>query len=289
MDWREEYRDQGFVVVENVLPHDLIDAHIVDVAALLRKYGVFDAAALSALPMAVDDELMVAVLDLHQEGEAARGLIFNRIIGSLLRQLFEAEPSLAFARSALWGPGDMRAHVDTAFRSPEPPYGVCRTWCALEDIHPESGRFYLLPGSHRSLAPKLCGEVLAERPDLMALYEQMVLQPQSCDAKSWMRLHNRAWPFVSAKVADRIEEAEKVAFQLNKGDIVFFNPSIAHGAFSCADASLTRKMMLCEWTANGASDFALSPEALRSCVRLPLRREDNLVDIGPRIAARAAR
>lgn len=61
MDWREEYRDQGFVIVENVLSHSLIDTHLSDVAVLVRHYGVVDAATQAALPMPLDDELMAAI------------------------------------------------------------------------------------------------------------------------------------------------------------------------------------------------------------------------------------
>lgn len=285
MDWREEYSDLGFIVVENVLSYALIDAHLVEATALLREYGAVDASTMAALPMATDDALMVAMLDLHQRGEIARRLLASPIIRSILRQLFEAKPVLAFARSALWQPEDMLAHVDTAFRSPDPPYSICRTWCALEDIHPDSGRFYLVPGTHRSLAPRLCSEVLNERADLLALFEQLADAPES-----WRRLHNLAWPFVSAKVAERIEPDERIALDLKKGDVVFFNPAVAHGAFACTDARLTRKMMICEWTAQRASGFERGEPfaSPRAHARAISAQQNNLIDIRPILAARAA-
>ncbi len=256
MDWREQYRDRGFIICKNALPQDLIDAHVAQVEALSRKFGVVDAASLAALPMKADDELMAAMLDLHKRSETARRLIFNRIAQSILRQLFEAAPALAFARSALWEPGDTPAHVDTAFRSPDPPYAICRTWCALEDIHPDSGRFYLLPGTHRTLVPRLCGEVLGERPDLLALARRIADDPSA-----WRRLFGRAWPLVNAKVAERIDGNAKVSFELNRGDVIFFNPAVAHGAMPCADPRLTRKMMICEWTTQEAAAGGLASPA----------------------------
>lgn len=285
MDWREEYRELGFIVVESALSHALIDAHVVEATALLRQFGVFDSTTIAALPMAADDELMVAMLYLHRGGEVTRRLLASQIIRSILRQLFDAEPALAFGRSALWQPEDMRAHVDTAFRSPDPPYSICRTWCALEDIHPDSGRFYLVPGTHRSLAPRLCAEVLEERADLLALFEELPNSPEL-----WRRLHNQAWPLVSARVAERIEPDQRIAFDLKKGDVVFFNPAVAHGAYACADPGLTRKMMLCEWTAQRASGFERSepPALLRDPARAILAQRDNLIDIRPILAARAA-
>ncbi len=248
MNWREQYRELGFIICRNILAPDLIEAHVAQVAALLREFGVTDVSSMVALPVKVDDEFMVAMLALHQRGEAARRLIFNRLAGTVLRQLFEAEPVLAFARSALWEPGDMRAHVDTAFRSPDPPYAVCRSWCALEDIHPDSGRFYLIPGTHRSLTPRLCDEVLGERPDLLALSRQLAADP-----RAWRSLFARGWPLVNAKIADRIDGNAKISFDLSKGDVLFFNPAVAHGVLACANPRLTRKMMICEWTARDAS------------------------------------
>jgi len=281
MDWREEYRDQGFIVCEKLLPHDLIDAHVAQVAALSRSYGVVDSATMAALPMETDDEFLTAMLNLHHRSDIARKLIFNRIISSVLRQLFGAEPVLAFARSALWQPNNMRAHVDTAFRSPEPPYFVCRTWCALEDIHPESGLFYLAPGTHKSLVPRLCDELLSERPDLLALSQQIGEAPGA-----WQRLYNRGWPLVNAKVAERIDGSDKISFDLNKGDVIFFNPAVAHGASACSDPRTTRKMMVCEWTTKEASRLEnLAPPA-RACRRTHSFQHDNLIDITPILASR---
>jgi ectoine hydroxylase-related dioxygenase (phytanoyl-CoA dioxygenase family) len=284
MDWREEYRDLGFVVFEKLLPHDLIDAHVAKVTTLLHDHGANDALALSRLDMTADDALMVDMLALHQRSEIARRLIFDRTARVLLHQLFGEHPRLAMARSALWEQGNMRAHIDTAFRSPEPPYSLCRTWCALEDIHPESGRFYLVPGTHRSLIPALCDEVLEERPELFALFKQIEHQPES-----WFCLRNRAWPRVSAKVAERIEDKAKISFDLNKGDVVFFNPAVVHGTLACVDPSVSRKMMVCEWTTE--KDIRL-PQSMQSEAfhdrrpTLPVPRH-NLVDIRAFLSARA--
>jgi ectoine hydroxylase-related dioxygenase (phytanoyl-CoA dioxygenase family) len=281
MDWREEFCDLGFVVFDRLLPHDVIDAHVAEVTALLRNHGANDAPSLSQHSMTADDALMADMLALHERSQIARRLIFNRMVQALLRQLFGGQPALAMARSAFWERGNMRAHVDTAFRSPEPPYALCRTWCALEDIHPESGRFYLVPGTHRSLVPRLCDEVLAERPDLFALFEQIEHEPQS-----WFRLRNRGWPLVNAKVPERIDGNAKISFDLNKGDVIFFNPAVAHGTLACADPSLTRKMMVCEWTME--KDMRLPrPAPAEALLDLPFQPE-NLIDIRPILAARSA-
>lgn len=282
MDWRKEYRDQGFVIVENVLSHQLIDAHLSDVAALLNLHGVTDAATQASLPWERDDKLMVAMLALHRKSDVARNLIFNRVVVALLTQLFGGKPMLTMARSGLWEQGNMRAHVDTAFRSPEPPYSICRIWCALEDIHPDSGRFFLVPGTHRTLTPRLCWEVLNERENLQALFKRLPY-----DSGSWLRLHGLGWPYVSAKVADRIDEGTKLSFSLNKGDIVIFNPAVAHGTLPCTDASLTRKMMVCEWALKEDSTL-ITPRLAHIENTFRKRKEDNLIDITPMLAERAA-
>ncbi len=283
MDWREEYRDKGYIIVDNVLPHAWIDAHLREVDALLRRHGVTDSRTFSTLPQARDDELMNAMLALHGRAPASQQLVGHRVIRAILRQLFHAEPSLSMARSALWSPTAMRAHVDTAFRSPDPPYSVCRTWCALEDIHADSGRLYLVPGTHRTLTPQLCREVLDERPDLQSLFEQVADDPSA-----WFRLLGRGWSYVSAKVADRIDPKARVSFDLRKGDIVFFNPAVAHGTLACRDPSLTRKMMVCEWTAEeGSRQATPRAPASRRLVHADIE-VGNLVDLCTIRAERAA-
>jgi ectoine hydroxylase-related dioxygenase (phytanoyl-CoA dioxygenase family) len=189
---------------------------------------------------------------------------------------------LAMARSALWEPGDMRAHVDTAFRSPDPPYSICRTWCALEDIHPDSGCFYLVPGTHRTLTPHLCREVLDEKPDLEALSRQVGIDP-----RNWFRLHGRGWSYVSAKVADRIEPRARKRFDLRKGDVIIFNPAVAHGTFPCSNPALTRKMMVCEWTVEECAGFEIRKSPALHAAE-PDLRQGNLIDITNILAERAA-
>jgi ectoine hydroxylase-related dioxygenase (phytanoyl-CoA dioxygenase family) len=282
MDWREEYREKGFIIVDNVLPHALIDAHLGQVTALLYSHGVVDAKSFAMLSPERDDELMNAMLELHRRAPASRQLVEHRVIRAIVRQLFNAEPVVSMARSALWESGDMRAHVDTAFRSPEPPYSVCRIWCALEDIHPDSGCFYLVPGTHRTLTPHLCREVLDERPDLQALFEAA-----EADPRNWFRLHGRGWSYVSAKVADRISPPARVSPRLEKGDIIIFNPTVAHGTLPRTNPLLTRKMTVCEWTVDvGAVSKSRKSPAVPHVVEREFSRS-NLIDITPILAERA--
>jgi phytanoyl-CoA hydroxylase len=281
MDWREEYRDKGFIIVDNVLPHALIDAHLRDVAALLRRHGVTDSRSFSMLSPQRDDALMDAMLDVHRRSAITRRLVYQRAVRAILRGLFGAEPTLAIARSALWEPGSMRAHVDTAFHSPDPPYSVCRTWCALEDIHPESGRFYLVPGTHRTITPHLCREVLDQRPELRRLFDEVADEPAS-----WFRLRNRGWSYVSAKVADRIDPRHVVSPRLSKGDVIFFNPAVAHGTLPRGDPSLTRKMMVCEWTTEEVG-FAARPAPTFRHRAEPVGDTGNVLDLTKFLARRA--
>jgi ectoine hydroxylase-related dioxygenase (phytanoyl-CoA dioxygenase family) len=282
MNWLEEYRDCGFVVFANLLPADLIDAHVAQVAALLHKFGVTDGHSLASLQPEADDALMVDMLALHRNSATASQLIHQPIVSALLRQLFQAEPVLSMARSALWEPGNMRAHIDTAFRSPEPPYSVCRAWCALEDIDPCAGNFYLVPGTHRSLTPRLCNEVLEEKPEIEALARQA-----EADPNLWFRLHARGWPLVSAKVPDRIDANYKTSFDLKKGDVIIFNPALAHGTLACEDMTLSRKMMVCEWTTKEAYAREYKPRRIRAAEILPIAPAQP-IDIRPYIAARSA-
>lgn len=78
---------------------------------------------------------------------------------------------------------------------------------------------------------------------------------------------------------------ERVSFTLNKGDVVIFNPAVAHGTLPCLDASLTRKMMVCEWTLDEGASFFTAPGAGHSSSNFS---RNNLIDITPILAARTA-
>jgi len=267
MNWLEEYSDQGFVVFSNLLPHSMIDAHVAEVTRLFHKHGATNSASFSGLPEPAANALMAEMAYFHLESEPVFELVHHRILRTLLRQLFQAEPLLSMARNSFWETGNTRAHVDTAFRSPEPPYNICRTWCALEDIDPRAGNFYLLPGTHRTLTPRLCKEVIDEDPGIAVLAQQA-----EADPNSWFRLHGRGWPRVNGKIPSRIDANCKTSFDLKKGDVILFNPALAHGTLACEDQTLSRKMMLCEWSTPEAYMRGYSPRQKQTATILPFER-----------------
>ncbi|MBE8189644.1 MAG: hypothetical protein HAW58_01985 [Candidatus Thioglobus sp.] len=102
-------------------------------------------------------------------------------------------------------------HQDSWYLDTEPPGNLIGVWYALEDIHPDSGAFFVVPKSHK-----------------IGLL----------DRNSYPN-HN---DFVNA-TKQQIAKfgVDKKAMCLQKGDILLWHPYLVHGAFQAADESKSRK------------------------------------------------
>lgn len=102
-------------------------------------------------------------------------------------------------------------HQDSWYLDTEIPGKLIGIWYALEDIHPDSGAFFVVPKSHKI--------GLLDRANF----------PNHDD-------------FVK-EVQAQIKHlgAEKKPMTLNQGDIILWHPFLIHGAFNCDDKALSRK------------------------------------------------
>lgn len=125
----------------------------------------------------------------------------------------------------------------------DPPDKVCRAWCALEDIHPDCGMFYVIPGTHNNERLRIYDEVLGSNPEIF----ELLRSPSPNDSESAF-LENRAiWKVVCQKTASLTKGLPRVSFSINKGDVVLFDPNVIHGTMPASNPSLTRKAIITEW------------------------------------------
>jgi hypothetical protein len=131
LTWEQlHWRRYGFVVLRGLLPDDLID----DYLAFREESGVglggFENTIWSGTPdpikaLGCHRPLVDAITDLLGEE-----LAFNFILAGFVSSQRE------------W-------HQDDYLAAPDIYGRYCAAWMALDDIHPDSGPFELVPGSHR--------------------------------------------------------------------------------------------------------------------------------------------
>lgn len=109
------------------------------------------------------------------------------------------------------------AHQDHYYLDTEPAGRLIAAWFALEDIHPDSGCFFVAPGSHR-------GEVIENTPGvkLYADHEDFVARTQRLIKDNDYYL--KPCP-------------------LKKGDVLLWHPFTIHGAFENLNPQYSRKSL----------------------------------------------
>ena len=131
-----QYREQGYMVIENAVPDDLLDRVICETEPLFDPKG--PQGPLSSY----------RIQDAWEESEAVRELACLGSINSWLKLLYGREP-LPFQTLNFKFGTQQGGHSDSIHFSCMPARFMCGAWVALEDITEENGPVFYYPGSHR--------------------------------------------------------------------------------------------------------------------------------------------
>ena len=104
-------------------------------------------------------------------------------------------------------------HQDSLYLDTEPRGGLIGAWVALEDIHPDSGPFFVYPGTHRH-AP-FTDEMIPEFGNIHKYCQKIIDE----------------------------NDLAPLEMTINRGDVVFWHPSLIHGAMDNRDPSFSRKSL----------------------------------------------
>lgn len=104
-------------------------------------------------------------------------------------------------------------HADTWYLDTSPKGLMIAAWIALEDIHPDSGSFFVVPGSHR-------------------------IQIVEND-RTLLKDHYQYAEFIKNFISEH--GLERVSPPLRKGDVLFWHPNTIHGSHSQRDVGRSRK------------------------------------------------
>ncbi len=222
---RAYYRENGYVVMRNLVPGPACDAARAAYEREVKPYPGYLYRQASANPerhvltsgghvlnslLNIQDYDARAFPEFRSAGlaaitcapmrDAVRGLLGEpgRLVQSMY---FEGNP-------VTW------AHQDTYYLDGDPIGSMAAAWIALEDIHPGAGRFYVYPGSHRIDMVKNGGDFdIAFHHDR---YKALVID-------------------VVRKFGLRCR-----APALNKGDVFFWSAKTIHGSLETREPSHSR-------------------------------------------------
>ena len=251
--WINHYRKHGYVVLEKILPLELIDAHVAACEEIQRRHGIYQKFPWTKDPLENEKAFCEELLALDDNHEPTKNLRNDPTLRWYLNTLFQEEAVLKYGSTSLWERG-REPHSDTVMLFRDPPDKVCRAWCALEDIHPDCGMFYVIPGTHNNQRIRIYDEVLGSNPEIF----ELLRSPSPNDSESAF-LENRAiWKVVCQKTASLTKGLARVRFSINKGDVVLFDPNVIHGTMPALNPSLTRKAIVTEWHTQSVRSYSYS-------------------------------
>jgi hypothetical protein len=216
----------GFVIIPNAIPHEVIDAldleveHIWAGTSSYRCLVEYWENGIRTEQVAGADfkERAVKLLDLHGVSDAARQIIFSKKIERFLTLLFE-RPALATQTLYFrWG-SRQEMHQDSAFVKISSPMELVASWVALEDISPDSGELEFYVGSHR--------------------LEDYLFEGSS----KWMPVGSNEYRAYVDSLHSRCAQRglARERFLAKKGDVLLWSADLVHGGSSYVSKGVTRK------------------------------------------------
>ncbi len=123
------------------------------------------------------------------------------------------------------------AHQDTIHLTPYPAGFMCGVWVALQDIEPDSGELFVLPGSHRT--PR----VMTRDVDLPKVTE---------DYSAYKKLNTR----IDELIADNTFQV--VPYRPKAGQILVWHENLIHGGAPRVNADRERHSIVSHYFARGS-------------------------------------
>ena len=223
----EKFIKDGYVVFENVVPHDVIDQIISDTEKclevpaeyVLRNAGVYiDSADLETLGLGD------RVIDLYGISKAARQGVHSPIITKFLETIFQ-NPAVAMQSLSFTYGSQQAIHQDTAYVISKKPLHLAATWLALEDVQPGSGELIYYPGSHRFKHFLFNGELKGWEKKTHGTEQHNLFLRQLHDQAKELGL-------------------KQESFSAKKGDILIWHADLAHGGSRLKVEDTTRKSLV---------------------------------------------
>jgi phytanoyl-CoA hydroxylase len=230
-DVKEYYDVHGYVVIENLLNPTKIDHFFETYEAI--KHNPFFIYYSQSIHTPLRPKITAEGYIQESMQNATQLKFFPRFSGAMLNCLVDTNISVVL--SMLSGESSHAMyqnmffdkstgtieHQDHYYLDTDPPGHLIGTWYALEDIHPEAGCFFVLPGSH-------LGAVI-ERENM----------PHSKGVAARFADHDAMMDRIRQLVQNNLYEYK--TFPLCKGDVLFWHPYTIHGAHSCANPRYSRK------------------------------------------------
>ena len=210
-DALRQFADQGYMVVENLVDEELVDAVNEEVdQAIAAGVGGYEYGSSSRIE------------HLHFTYPNIRKLWLHPALRRYASMIFDDRALPCQTLTFVFG-SQQDAHQDTIHLTPFPAGHMCGIWIALQDIAQGSGELIVYPGSHRE--PRVY------------LHETGCSKVQNGD---WTEFGNTVVP-IWREMTSRYEE---IVYRPKKGSVLFWHENLLHGGSLRSDRMLERRSMV---------------------------------------------
>lgn len=242
------WKENGYVVLEQIIPHELIDLYWADVMevvnnpAKFKTYIQIDREEYKPNLMRHAHEWtteqilgkMVKINDIHNQSLAAKKLFLYKDIISFLEAIFDSRIVGMQSLSFLYG-SQQPTHADYPWVTAKIPSNLAASWIPVEDVHVNSGPLYYYAGSHLKVKKFNFGNGI--------FYNNQ---------------YSTKTPLEYAGYLDKqCEELglEKQTLLVKKGDVLIWHSALVHGGSIIKDPAQTRKSFVCHYSSEQALPF----------------------------------
>lgn len=226
--------DNGFVVLPNAAPEDLVEAARADLQRAFdgkipgQNFVVENMEGNVPWGPYVDRSPAKA-RDIHQHSAAVRDVMFSEDIRRFLALLFERQALITQSLGFLRGSGQ-DAHQDSRVVGYTNPLQFAAAWIALEDVTAGAGELFYYVGSHRLPEYLYFGRYKNQ-------HEAHRLEPGR-DLTPEIEAHDHGLP-ERAKQAGLREET----LLAKKGDVMIWSADLAHGGRPISHTATRRSVV----------------------------------------------
>lgn len=233
------FKKNGYVVLENALPIEEVDAvwndieytfqhnEEFDIEALVHRFNDQKDTPIKLVPKEKLNSMGSRLIDFHDSSVKTKQLLSHKhlvpFIQAILTPQVTVFQSLVFKYSS-----QQMVHQDFPWVTTEIPSHLAAAWIPLEDVHPDSGPLFYYPGTHRMKKFNFgrTGVVYKKglsinTPEQFATYIE-----KKCNEANF----------------------KKEILLIKKGDVLFWHGALAHGGCPINDPNKTRKSLVVHYS-----------------------------------------
>lgn len=230
---RDYYEQNGYVVLRGALDPSLIDAFLAEYqrAKSSRSFVYFAQSVHRAMRPELNEHGFIRESMLHPSRlgmhpawvRGVKSCIYAKSVSDALTALDGEAQHIAWQDMFFDLSTGTIEHQDTWYLDTDPPGRLVAAWFALENIAPEAGTFFVMPGSHK--AKPLDRDTYPDHEEFRRVTLDFV----------------------------REQGFRPKPMPLAKGDVLLWHPFTVHGAFSNRDPRYSRKSFTCHYFPSSAA------------------------------------